>query len=70
MATILLTAGPVADPGPSWHAIGTDGGSSSDILMQNTSSGPVSIWDMNGNNIIGGGNVANPGPSWHGIGLT
>ena len=38
--------------------------------MQNTSSGQVSIWDMNGNTITGGGPVANPGPSWHGIGLT
>ncbi len=31
-----------ANPGPSWHAIGTDGGS--DILFQNTS-GQASIWE-------------------------
>ena len=36
--------------------------------MQNTSSGQVSIWEMNGNNIISGGPVANPGPSWHAVG--
>ena len=40
----------------------------SDILMQNTSSGQVSVWEMSGNTIIGGGPVANPGPSWHAIG--
>jgi hypothetical protein len=38
--------------------------------MQNTSSGQVSIWEMNGNTIIGGGPVANPGPSSHAIALT
>ena len=59
-----------ANPGPSWHAIGTGGEGSSDILFQNTS-GQTAIWDMNGTNIIGGGAVsANAGPSWKAIGLT
>ena len=64
-----MGSGPVAaNPGPSWHAIGTDGGS--DILLQSTS-GQISIWDMSGNTIIGGGPVsANPGSSWRGVGLT
>jgi hypothetical protein len=43
------------------------GGSSPDALMQNTA-GQVSVWEMNGNNIIGGGPVANPGPNWQAIG--
>ena len=65
----MIGGGPVsANPGPSWHAIGTDGGS--DILFQNTS-GQTSIWDMNGTSIAGGGAVSpNPGSSWHAIGLT
>jgi hypothetical protein len=60
------------NPGPSWKAIGAadfnhDG--HSDILFQNTSTGQVSIWEMNGTNLIGGGLVsADPGPSWHAIG--
>jgi FG-GAP-like repeat len=68
--TSLMGGGPVsANPGTSWHAIGTgDGGS--DILFQNTS-GQTSIWDMNGNTLIGGGPVnPNPGPSWRAVGLT
>jgi hypothetical protein len=64
---LLIGGGPVsANPGTSWHAIGTDGGGS-DILFQNTS-GQASIWEMNGNAIAGGGPVSpNPGASWHAI---
>ena len=65
----LVGGGPVSpNPGPSWHAIGTDGGS--DILFQNTS-GQASIWDMSGNKLIGGGPVSpDPGPSWRAVDLT
>jgi hypothetical protein len=43
----------------------------SDILFQNTSSGQVSILEMNGTTRIGGGPTGpNPGPSWHAIGLS
>jgi uncharacterized repeat protein (TIGR03803 family) len=61
------------DPGPAWQAIGTGDfnhdGFSDDILFQNTSTGQVSVWEMNGNQLIGGGPVsANPGLSWHAIG--
>ena len=58
--------------GAEFKAIGTgdfnhDG--FSDILFQNKSSGQVSIWEMNGNKLIGGGPVnPDPGPSWHAIG--
>ena len=46
----------------------TVGASLSGILWQN-SSGQAAIWDMNGNNVVGGGTVSsNPGPSWHAIG--
>jgi hypothetical protein len=52
-------------PGPSWHAIGTDGGS--DILFQNAS-GQVSIWEMDAATRIGGGTLSpNPRPSWPAI---
>jgi hypothetical protein len=41
----------------------------SDILFQNTTSGQVSIWELNGSTLIGGGTVsADPGPAWHVIG--
>jgi hypothetical protein len=57
-----------ANPGTSWHAIGSDGGA--DILFQNTS-GQATIWDMNGNTIAGGGPVSpSPGPSFRAVGLT
>jgi hypothetical protein len=57
-----------AIPGPSWHAIGTDGGS--DILFQNTS-GQVSVWEMDGSTRTGGGAISPyPGASWHAVGLT
>jgi autotransporter-associated beta strand protein len=40
----------------------------SDILWQNTS-GQASVWEVNGNSLIGGGPVSpNPGPSWTEIG--
>jgi hypothetical protein len=66
---VTSIAAVAANPGPSWHAIGTGAGGS-DILFQNTS-GQTSIWEMNGNTIAGGGLVGpNPGPSWRAIGLT
>ena len=41
----------------------------SSILWQNTSTGQASIWDMDGNTLVGGGAVSpNPGPSWKAIG--
>jgi microcystin-dependent protein len=40
-----------------------------DLLWQNANTGQASIWEMNGNSIIGGGAVSpNPGPSWTEIG--
>jgi FG-GAP-like repeat len=66
--TTLTGGGQTLNPGPSWRAVGTDGGSH--ILFQNTS-GQTSIWEMNGNTIIGGGPVSpNPGPTWHATSLT
>jgi hypothetical protein len=45
-----------------------NGDQKSDILWQNTN-GQASVWDMNGNTLIGGGPVSpNPGPSWKAIG--
>jgi hypothetical protein len=61
------------NPGPAWQAIGTGDfshdGFSDDILFQNKSTGQVSVWEMNGNALVGGGPVSpNPGTSWHAIG--
>ena len=40
----------------------------SDILWQN-SNGQASVWEMNGNTLIGGGLVSpNPGPAWKAVG--
>jgi fibronectin-binding autotransporter adhesin len=69
----LNVLGPVTpNPGLAWKAIGTgdfNGDGFSDILFQNTTSGQVSIWERNGNALIGGGPVSpNPGPSWRAIG--
>jgi autotransporter-associated beta strand protein len=60
------------NPGTSWKAVGTGDftadGFSDDILLQNMTSGQVSIWEMNGNKRIGGGAVSpNLGTGWHAI---
>ena len=40
----------------------------SDVQWQNTTSGQASIWEMNGNSLVGGGLVSpNPGPSWRAV---
>jgi hypothetical protein len=61
-----------SDPGPSWKVVGTgdfNGDGYSDILFQNTSSGQVAIWEMDGTNVIGGGVLsADPGPGWKAVG--
>jgi T5SS/PEP-CTERM-associated repeat protein len=69
--TSLIGGGAVsANPGLSWHAIGTGGAGGSDILLQNTS-GQATIWDMSGNTIAGGGPVSpSPGPTFRAVGLT
>ena len=67
----VIDGGAVASPGPSWRVVGTgdfNGDGTPDILLQNTS-GQVSIWEMNGNEVVGGGPVSpSPGPSWKAIG--
>ena len=60
----------LANPGPSWTAVGTgdfSGDGHSDILFQNAN-GQAAIWEMNGTNLTGSGVIAsNPGPSWKAI---
>ena len=51
------TATTVADSDPSSY-----------ITWQNTSTGQVSVWDMDGNTRIGGGPVSNLGPAWKVVG--
>jgi hypothetical protein len=77
----VTLAGSVANPGTDWQAIGTGNftgdGFSDDILLQNKTTGQVSVWEMggtNGTSIIAhgpltlGGSVANPGPTWAAVG--
>jgi hypothetical protein len=65
----VTSAGVVADPGPTWTAIGTGAGGS-DILLQNTS-GQAAIWEMSGSTMTGGSLVnPSPGPTWRAVGLT
>jgi hypothetical protein len=66
--------GPVsANPGPTWRAIeagGFNGDGVSDGLFPNTSSGQVSIWEMDDNTRVEGGAVfGNPGSTWRVIGI-
>jgi hypothetical protein len=67
--TNLIDSGAIdPNPGPSWHAIGTAGGS--DILFQNTT-GQTAIWDLSGTGVTGAGAVsANAGPYWRAVRLT
>jgi ELWxxDGT repeat protein len=59
----------VPNPGTSWQAKATgdfNGDSLSDIVFQHTN-GKVSIWEMDGTEVIGGLGTyvgSNPGPSW------
>ena len=60
------------NPGAAWKAVGTgdfnDDGDS-DIVLRNMTTGQVSIWEMNGNQLKGGGPVsANPGLGWKLVG--
>ena len=61
-----------SQPGPAWKAIGTgdfNGDGDADVLFQNASTGQVSIWEMDGNKLVGGGPVSpNPGLAWKAIG--
>ena len=67
--TSLIGGGKISPtPGPSWHAVGTDGGSN--ILLQNAS-GQSSIWEMSGtSHSRRRSGHPNPGPNWHAISLT
>ena len=64
-------SGPIANPGPSWHALDTgdfNADGLTDILLQN-SNGQAAIWETDGRTLIGGGVVnLNPGQSWHAVG--
>ncbi len=75
-AGLVTNLGVVANPGPTWHAVGTGdfyGNGNTDILLQNDN-GEVAIWEMNGDQISQAsvvtdlGATANPGPTWHVVG--
>jgi hypothetical protein len=77
---LATVGGATAIPGAAWEAIGTGdftGAGQSDIVLQNSATSQVAIWDMggtNGTSIIGsglatvGGAVATPGLDWKAIG--
>jgi FG-GAP-like repeat len=70
----VIGGGDVADPGTNCQVIGTGDFNSdgrSDIVLQDGTTGQVTIWEMGGpggTSISGGGPVGNPGPSWHAVG--
>ena len=61
----------VANVGPSWHLIDTqadfNGDGKDDFLFQNSSTGLISVWEMNGSNVIGHGPVG-VAPGWNVVG--
>ncbi len=64
--TSILSAGLVANPGPTWHVKGTAilRRRNTDIVLQNDN-GSVALWDLKGTNIIASGIVGNPGRAWN-----
>ena len=68
--TNLTGSDAVADPGPTWSAIGTgdfNGDGHADILLQKTD-GSIAVWEMNGTSLTSSAVVADPGPTWSAIG--
>jgi hypothetical protein len=77
---LATVGGATATPGANWEAIGTGdftGAGQSDVVLQNSVTSQVAIWDMggaNGTTIIGsglatvGGATATPGTDWKAIG--
>ena len=64
----VVQSGIVANPTSVWQIKGTGdfyGDGNPDILWQNTTTGLVRIWEMNGTSIVQNGLVTtNPGPGW------
>ena len=63
----LLSSVGLANPGSSWHAIGSgdfNGNGTSDILLQNND-GSVAEWLLNGSSIVSASVIGNPGSDWH-----
>ena len=68
LGTTLANNGTVFEITDSGFLTGPPPAVSADILWQNASTGQASIWDMSGNNLVGGGAVSpNPGPSWRAV---
>jgi hypothetical protein len=66
----LSQSGAIANPGASWHVVGTGDFNSdgkTDLVLQNNS-GAVAVWDMNGSTVSQSGGLANPGPTWSVVG--
>src|SRR6202040_2338201 len=64
--TIPASSATLANPGPSWHIVGTgdfNGDGDADIVWQNTNGTP-GIWLMNGTTVISEGPLPNPGATW------
>jgi hypothetical protein len=74
---LATVAGVTATPGTNWKVVGTGdftGTGKNDIILQNSATSEVAIWDMTGNAITGsglanvGGVTATPGLDWKAIG--
>jgi hypothetical protein len=58
---------PSLDPGAAWRLFGTgdfNGDHNPDFLFQNTQSGDVAIWEMNGVALFNAAVIASPGTAW------
>ncbi|MDQ6801012.1 MAG: VCBS repeat-containing protein, partial [Acidobacteriota bacterium] len=65
--TAIAVGAVVSSPGATWKVVAAgdfDGDGKADMLLQNTSTGDVAIWFMNGFGIAGGGTIATPGTTW------
>jgi FG-GAP repeat len=64
----VIGGGAIANaPPPTWQvaAVGDyNGDGKADILWQNTSTGQMSVWEMNGTSVIGGGAIASIPTTW------
>jgi hypothetical protein len=65
--TATIGGGIVATPDPGWQVRGAgdfNEGSTAGIALQNTNTGQVWVWEMNGYSITGGGNVGTALAGW------
>jgi hypothetical protein len=64
----VIAAAVLGQPGMAWQVVGTgdfNGDGKADLVFQNSSTGEVAEWLLNGVQILGGYSLGNPGTAWH-----